>query len=151
MLQRDEEAEKVWVDLRAHPAEPPLGRALVTMSALVALRVVKAEADEAPAEEPLPDETERWRLSLELGGVVSGRQPQRAFARRRSPSRSPSVTFSHLPRLLTHSLAFSHPSRLLSSLSPPLAFSRPLSLSLAFSHLLSPSLALSRPLSPSRR
>ena len=65
----------MWVDLRAHPAEPPLGRALVTMSALVALRVVKAEADEAPAEEPLPDETERWRLSLELGGVVSNHTP----------------------------------------------------------------------------
>ena len=67
ILRDKREVDGQWIELRPHPAEPPLGRARVTVSALRALQLVQAEVEEDPqsARPHLPDEIERSRVDLE--------------------------------------------------------------------------------------
>ena len=73
LLEAASDLRDVWLDLRAGPTEPPLGRVQVSVTALDTLREVKKEAEDAPPPPPpppLPDGPARWRLGLGVDGVI---------------------------------------------------------------------------------
>ena len=75
-----EDPHQVWIDLKLPDEDgPPIGQACVSLQALSTLRAVYKEASdepEKPPPSPLPDESVRWRLRVQLTGVVLQPHPE---------------------------------------------------------------------------
>ena len=81
LLADEEDITDRWVDLVPPSSSEPLGRALVSVTALAALRAIKKEAVDAPPPPPpaaLPEGPERFRLSLSVDSVTLRSFPEHA-------------------------------------------------------------------------